>query len=224
VGLDASLLAARQLLNNPPLIGASPSVAEHWRHSVDQLIIVAINTPHHERRRQPSVQQSRFPLAARAPSVVQAPLVLQGARPPAQHRTLMASYETTDLREEINHHRGGEDIRTTIEHNRERRRDIEGCNLFDLHAPVGACQVAHAPLPPNSPGVSGRCMALAPHLCMVVWPPKFQPHLSEEYDGMVNPAEFLQIYSTSILVAGGNEAVIANYFLVALTGRSGPGS
>jgi hypothetical protein len=144
-------------------------------------------------------------------------LVLQGARPPAQHRTLMASYETTDLREKINHHRGGEDSRTTIEHNRERRRDIEGCNLekdFDLHAP----------LPPNSPGVSGRCMALAPHLCMVVWPPKFQPHLSEEYDGMVNPAEFLQIYSTSILVAGGNEAIIANYFLVALTGRSGPGS
>jgi hypothetical protein len=38
-------------------------------------------------------------------------------------------------------------------------------------------------------------MALAPHLRMMVWPPKFRPHLPEKYDRMVNPAEFLQIYS-----------------------------
>jgi hypothetical protein len=38
-----------------------------------------------------------------------------------QHHAPMASYQTTDLREEINCHRGGEDIRTTIEHNHERR-------------------------------------------------------------------------------------------------------
>jgi hypothetical protein len=37
---------------------------------------------------------------------------------------------------------------------------------------------------------------------------------------MVNPAEFLQIYSTSILVAGENEVVMANYFHVALTGMA----
>jgi hypothetical protein len=37
---------------------------------------------------------------------------------------------------------------------------------------------------------------------------------------MVNPAEFLQIYSTSILVAGENEVVMANYFHVALTGTA----
>jgi hypothetical protein len=61
---------------------------------------------------------------------------------------------------------------------------------------------------------------LAPHLRMVVWPPKFRPHLPEKYDRMVNPAEFLQIYSTSILAAGGNEAVMANYFHVALIGTA----
>jgi hypothetical protein len=33
----------------------------------------------------------------------------------------------------------------------------------------------------------GGCMALAPHLGMVVWPCKFLP----KYDGTVNPAEFL---------------------------------
>jgi hypothetical protein len=62
----------------------------------------------------------------------------------------MASYRMMDLMEEINCHRGGEDSRTTIERNRERRRDIEGRNLerdFDLHALAGACQAAHAPLP-----------------------------------------------------------------------------
>jgi hypothetical protein len=34
-------------------------------------------------------------------------------------------------------------------------------------------------------------MVLAPHLCMVVWRRKFQPHLSEKYDRSVNLVEFL---------------------------------
>jgi hypothetical protein len=34
---------------------------------------------------------------------------------------------------------------------------------------------------------------------------------------MVNPTKFLQIYSTSILAARGDEVIMANYFLVALT-------
>jgi hypothetical protein len=55
---------------------------------------------------------------------------------------------------------------------------------------------------------------------MVVWLHKFRPHLREKYDGMVNPAEFLQIYSTSILAAGGDKAIMTNYFPVALTGMA----
>jgi hypothetical protein len=55
---------------------------------------------------------------------------------------------------------------------------------------------------------------------MVVWSRKFQPHLLEKYDGTVNPAEFLQIYSTAILTAVGDEAVMANYFSVDLTGTA----
>jgi hypothetical protein len=50
-------------------------------------------------------------------------------------------------------------------------------------------------------------MTLAPHLRMVVWRPKFQPHLSEKYDRTVNPTD-------------GNEAVMANYFPIALTGMT----
>jgi hypothetical protein len=77
--------------------------------------------------------------------------------------------------------------------------------------------VRHIPLAPRELRGVGGCMALAPHLRMVVWPRKFRPHLSEKYDGTVNLAEFLQIYSTSILAAGG---IMANYFPVALTGTA----
>jgi hypothetical protein len=63
-------------------------------------------------------------------------------------------------------------------------------------------------------------MSLAPHLRMLVWPRKFRPHLPKKYDGTVNPTEFLQIYTTSILAAGGNEAIMANYVLVVLTGMA----
>jgi hypothetical protein len=51
-------------------------------------------------------------------------------------------------------------------------------------------------------------MALAHHLHMVT----------------VNPAEFLQIYSTPILAARGNGVVMDNYFLMDLTGTASHGS
>jgi hypothetical protein len=63
-------------------------------------------------------------------------------------------------------------------------------------------------------------MALAPHLRMMVWPRKFRPHLPKKYDGTVNPTEFLQICSASIIDVRGNEAIMANYFPVALTGTT----
>jgi hypothetical protein len=183
-GVDATLLAARQLLNNPPPSRASPLAAEQWRRNVDQLVVVAINTPLHERRRQPSVQYSHTPpvahapSAARAPPVENAPPVGPDARQTVRHRAPMASYATADLRAEINRHRDGEDGRVTIERQCERRRDIKGRNLekdFDSHAPSHKSPSAREAHPPSSPGVTGGCMALAPHLRMVVWPRKFWP-------------------------------------------------
>jgi hypothetical protein len=82
-GIIAALLAVRQLLNNPPPSRASSAVAEQWRHDVGQLVVTAINAPHQERQRQPLPQQSRVWSTTRASS--------------------MASYTTTDLREEINY-------------------------------------------------------------------------------------------------------------------------
>jgi hypothetical protein len=92
VGLNATLLAAHQLLNNLPPTRVSPSAVEQWRHNVNQLIVTAINTPHREGRCQSFAQQSRLPSAMRVPSVAQAPPVLPGARPPLQHHAPMASY------------------------------------------------------------------------------------------------------------------------------------
>ena len=61
------------------------------------------------------------------------------------------------------------------------------------------------------------CVVLAEHLRAVAWPPKFLPHLPEKYDGTTNPSKFLQVYITVITAAGGNDAVMASYFHVALT-------
>jgi hypothetical protein len=60
--------------------------------------------------------------------------------------------------------------------------------------------------------------ALADHLRAASWPPKFRPHLPEKYNGTSNPSEFLQVYVTAITAAGGNTAVMATYFHVALSG------
>jgi hypothetical protein len=129
---------------------------------------------------------------------------------------------TTDLRDELIRRCRGEDSRVTIEHHCERCRNIKGRNLerdFESLAPAREALAARVMRPLSSPAGSAGCMALAPHLHMVVWPRKFWLHLPEKYDETVNPAEFLQIYS-SILAAGGDAAVMANYFLVALAGTT----
>jgi hypothetical protein len=125
-----------------------------------------------------------------------------------------------DLHDELIHHHRGEDSRITIEHHRE-RRNIKGRNLeqdFESLVPAREAPTACVMHAPSSPVGSVGCMALAPHLWMLVWPRKFWPHLPKKYDGTVNPAEFLQINSTSILPVGGDETIMANYFSVSLTG------
>jgi hypothetical protein len=62
------------------------------------------------------------------------------------------------------------------------------------------------------------CTVLTDHIRTTTWPSKFRPHLLEKYDGTSNPSEFLQVYVTAIMAAGGNTAVMATYFYVALSG------
>jgi hypothetical protein len=119
---------------------------------------------------------------------------------------------TDDLREELNHRRVGEDARVSLERARERQQNFEGRNLDQDFTARGARIQAGVPL------VSVGCATLADHLRMATWPPKFWPHLPEKYDGTSNPSEFLQVYVTAITTAGGNTAIMASYFHVALTG------
>jgi hypothetical protein len=137
----------------------------------------------------------------------------QGGTSGSVHSPSVRSARTEDLRAELNRRRAGEDARVSIERARGRRLSIES---RDLDAEFAA--VAPARQGPVQAPVSGvGCAALADHLRVVTWPSKFRPHLPEKYDGSTNPSEFLQVYITAITAAGGNDAVMASYFLVALT-------
>jgi hypothetical protein len=126
--------------------------------------------------------------------------------------------QTNDLRAKLNRRRAGEDARVSLERAREGRQKIGGRNLDQDFAaatsqtPMGTRSQVGVPLT----GVG--CAALSDHLRAASWPPKFRPHLQEKYDGTSNPSEFLQVYVTAITAAGGNTAVMATYFHVALFG------
>jgi hypothetical protein len=128
--------------------------------------------------------------------------------------------QTNDLRAELDRRRAGEDARVSLKRVRERRQNIEGRNLDQDFAaaapqtPMGTRSQAGVPLA----GVG--CAALADHLRVASWPPKFRSHLPEKYDGTSNPSEFLQVYVTAITAAGGNTVAMAIYFHVALFGSA----
>ena len=44
----------------------------------------------------------------------------------------------------------------------------------------------------------------------------FKPEIPEKYDGRLNPAEFLSIYTIAVQAAGGRDEVFTNYFPLAL--------
>jgi hypothetical protein len=162
-----------------------------WREDVDRLLGMA--HPSSARSRPRSFWRQREASASvRSPSV-------RGA-------------QTHDLRAELNRKRAGEDARASLERAHEHRQNFEGRNLDQDFTARDAQIQAGVPL------VGVGCAALADHLRAATWPPKFRPHLPEKYDGTSNPSEFLQVYITAITTDGGNTAVMASYFHVALTG------
>jgi hypothetical protein len=170
---------------------------KQWQDDVDRLIGMAHSTSTRSRSRS-SRRQHEASVSVRSPSI-------RGA-------------QTNDLRAELNRRRAGEDTCISLERARERRQNIEGRNLDQdfvavaPQAPMGTRSQVGVPLA----GVG--CAALADHLRAASWPPKFRPHPPEKYDGTSNPSEFLQVYVTAITAAGGNTAVMATYFHVALSG------
>jgi hypothetical protein len=125
---------------------------------------------------------------------------------------------SNDLRAELNRRRAGEDVRVSLERPRERRENVEGRNLNYDFAAVAPQTPTVARIQAGVPLAGVGCAALADHLHAVTWPSKFWPHLPEKYDGTTNPSEFLHVYVTTITAAGGDTAVMATYFHVALSG------
>jgi hypothetical protein len=194
-----ALSAAKELLRHPPSSTASPGAMKQWQDDVDRLLGMAHSTSTRSRPRS-SRRQHEASTSVHSPSV-------RGAL-------------TNDLRTELNRRRAGEDARVSLERARERRQNVEGRNLDQdfatvaPQAPMGTRSQAGVPL------AGMGCVALADHLHMASWPSKFRPHLPEKYDSTSNPSEFLQVYVTAITAAGGNTAVMATYFHVALSGPS----
>jgi hypothetical protein len=170
---------------------------KQWRDDVDRLLGMAHSTSTRSRHWS-SRRQREATASVRSPSV-------RGG-------------QTDDLRAELNRRRTGEDARISLERARERRQNIEGRNLDQdfaattLQTPMVTRSQTGVPL------ADVGCAALADHLHAASWPPKFRPHLPKKYDGTSNPSEFLQVYVTAITTAGGNTAVMATYFHVALSG------
>jgi hypothetical protein len=192
-----ALSAARELLRHPPSSTASPGAMKQWRDDVDRLLGMAHSTSTRSRPRS-SRRQHEASASVRSPSV-------RGA-------------QANDLRAELDRMRAGEDARVSLERARERRQNIEGRNL-DQDFTVAAPQTPMGTRSPTGDPLDGvGCAALADHLHAASWPPKFRPHLPKKYDGTSNPSEFLQVYVTAITTAGGNIAVMATYFHVALSG------
>jgi hypothetical protein len=193
---NGPLMAARELLHNPPSAAAAPDALRQWRDDVNYLLNLAQVSPSsaggsvpRQRRRQSSAFGS-----VHSPSV--------------------RSAWTEDLWAGLNRRRAREDSHITIERARVRHLSTEGRNLeAELDTAVPKLQgLAQAPV------ARVGCATLTDHLRAVAWPSKFRPHLPEKYDGSTNPSEFLQVYITAIMAAGGNDAVMASYFHVALTG------
>ncbi|WVZ78407.1 hypothetical protein U9M48_026120 [Paspalum notatum var. saurae] len=206
------LAAARKLLNHPPGPAASPSALAQWRSDVDRLIHLAEAIPGSSRA------GSRLPPSNGGRSDRHGPHdVAASVRSPT-----VRSAPTKDLRAELNRRRAG--THTTVEQPRLQPNAVKGKNLDAEFAaaaprPPGYAQAsAGAQTPPGVIPARVGCAALADGLRSTRWPPKFRPHLPEKYDGTTNPSEFLQVYVTAISAAGGDDAVMASYFHVALSG------
>jgi hypothetical protein len=215
-----ALSGARELLRHPPSSTASPGAMKQWCDDVDRLLSMAHSGSTRPRPRS-SWRKHEASASVRSPSVRAAlteDLQAELSRRRAGEDAPVSLERSSDLRAELNRRRAGEDAHISLERARERRQNVEGRNLnYDFAAvapqtPTGTRIQAGVPLA----GVG--CAALADHLRAVTWPSKFRSHLPEKYNDTSNPSEFLQVYVTAITAAGGDTAVMATNFHVALSG------
>jgi hypothetical protein len=217
--MPGALSAARELLRHPPSSTASPGAMKQWRDDVDRLLSMA-----HSGSARPRLRSSRCQHEAstsvRSPSVRATPtedLRAELNRRCAGEDALVSLERSSDLWAELNRRRAGEDARVSLERAHERRQNVEGRNLDYDFAAVAPQTPTAARIQAGVPLAGVGCAALADHLRATTWPSKFRPHLPEKYDNTSNLSEFLQVYVTAITAAGGDTAVMATYFHVALS-------
>ena len=103
------------------------------------------------------------------------------------------------------------DVCVIVERRRDDHRWTDGCDGPDVEEPalgIGGCL-------PFEVG----CPAFTHELRQVRWPSvrAFKPEIHEKYNGRLNPAEFLSIYTIAVQANGGrDEKVFTNYFPFAL--------
>jgi hypothetical protein len=167
-----ALTAAKELLRHPPSSTDSPGAMKQWRDDVDRLLGMAHPAPTRARPRSSRCQHEAS-VSVRSPSV--------------------RGVQTNDLRAELNRRRAGEDARISLERARERQRNVEGRNLDQDFVAVAPQTPIDARSQAGVPLAGVGCAALADHLRVASWPPKFRPQLPEKYDGTSNLSEFLQV-------------------------------
>jgi hypothetical protein len=215
-----ALSVARESLHHPPSSTASPGAMKQWHDDVDRLLGMAHYGSARPRPRS-SRRQHEASASVRSPSVRAAPtedLRAELNRRRAGEDTPVSLERPDDLWVELNRRRAGEDARVSLERASERRQNVEGHNL-DLDFSAVAPQTPRGARIQAGVSLAGvGCAALADHLYAATWPSKFRPYLPKKYDGTSNPSEFLQVYVIAITAAGGDTAVMATYFHVALSG------
>src|SRR5512135_1854319 len=206
---QGALQAAGALLRHPPVVPDPESPAQRWLDDVANLVMTA-------RQRLDAGGWSSATKTSGTATTGSASSRRRARRAAAAVRHSAATPSSTPpTREDL---RGEPDARISIERRRNGRRAP--------HATEGASSSGVSPQhgrgnQPSVPPVGGvGCRAFVASLRNVRWPPRFRPTIAEKYDGSVNPAEFLQVYTTGIEAAGGDDRVMANFFPMALKGQA----
>nr|AAK92616.1 Putative retroelement [Oryza sativa Japonica Group] len=206
---QGALQAAGALLRHPPVAHDPESPAQRWLDDVAKLVMTA-------RQRLDADGRSSATKASGAATTGSASSRRRARRAAAAVRHSAATPSSTPPTQEDLC--GEPDARISIERRRNGRRAP--------HATEGASSSGVSPHhgrgdQPSVPPVGGvGCRAFVASLRNVRWPPRFRPTIAEKYDGSVNPAEFLQVYTTGIEAAGGDDWVMANFFPMALKGQA----
>nr|CAH67840.1 OSIGBa0159H11-OSIGBa0137A07.3 [Oryza sativa] len=206
---QGALQAVGALLRHPPVVPDPESPAQRWLDDVANLVMTA-------QQRLGAGGRSATTKTSGAATTGSASSRRRARRAAAAARHSATTPSSAPPTREDQHEEP--DARLDIERRRSDRRTpraTEGASSSRVSPRHGREDQ------PSVPPVGGvGCRAFVASLRNVRWPPRFRPTITEKYDGSVNPTEFLQVYTTGIEAAGGDDRVMANFFPMALKGQA----